>query len=173
MSAQCVVGCNQPLARIYQTAVLDLCKMHIVPSTQNAGNAIPAKLGLNQTFKASLRLAIVGGYVRVLHRFSCVIMVLQRRPSYVWCTSPADVKPRTGHYQYAGRLRDGTLGGPHAAEGCRNCPYTALQTILHFMVSSGTDQSPSKPSQGVLHLLQKSGLMVLTMSVVCVAVRCT
>lgn len=38
------------------------------------------------------------------------------------------------------------------------------QTILHYMVSSGTDQSPSKPSAGVLHLLQKSGLMIMTMT---------
>ena len=34
-----------------------------------------------------------------------------------------------------------------------------VQTILHYMVSSGTDQQPAKPSQGVLFLLQRSGLM--------------
>lgn len=33
------------------------------------------------------------------------------------------------------------------------------QTILHYMVSSGSGQYPSKPSQGVLYLLQRSGLM--------------
>ncbi|KAL5504070.1 TFB2 [Sanghuangporus vaninii] len=33
------------------------------------------------------------------------------------------------------------------------------ETILHYMVSSGTGQMPSKPSQGVLFLLQRSGLM--------------
>ncbi|PPQ63223.1 hypothetical protein CVT24_005683 [Panaeolus cyanescens] len=33
------------------------------------------------------------------------------------------------------------------------------ETILHFMVSSGTGQQPSPPSQGVLFLLQRSGLM--------------
>ncbi|KAF8532300.1 transcription factor Tfb2-domain-containing protein [Gautieria morchelliformis] len=33
------------------------------------------------------------------------------------------------------------------------------ETILHFMVSSGTGQVPAKPSQGVLYLLQRSGLM--------------
>ncbi|OCB84735.1 transcription factor Tfb2 [Sanghuangporus baumii] len=33
------------------------------------------------------------------------------------------------------------------------------ETILHYMVSSGTGQMPSKPSQGVLFLLQSSGLM--------------
>ncbi|KXN82969.1 RNA polymerase II transcription factor B subunit 2 [Leucoagaricus sp. SymC.cos] len=33
------------------------------------------------------------------------------------------------------------------------------ETILHYMVSSGTGQHPTKPSQGVLFLLQRSGLM--------------
>ncbi|KAJ8692321.1 RNA polymerase II transcription factor B 52 kDa subunit [Pleurotus ostreatus] len=33
------------------------------------------------------------------------------------------------------------------------------ETILHYMVSSGSGQYPSKPSQGVLYLLQRSGLM--------------
>ncbi|KAF9449749.1 transcription factor Tfb2 [Macrolepiota fuliginosa MF-IS2] len=33
------------------------------------------------------------------------------------------------------------------------------ETILHYMVSSGTGQQPTKPSQGVLFLLQRSGLM--------------
>ena len=32
----------------------------------------------------------------------------------------------------------------------------ACQTILHYMVSSGT---ATRPSQGVLYLLQRSGLM--------------
>lgn len=34
-----------------------------------------------------------------------------------------------------------------------------IQTILHYMVSSGQGQLPTKPSQGVLYLLQRSGLM--------------
>lgn len=34
-----------------------------------------------------------------------------------------------------------------------------FQTILYYMVSSGTGQHPTKPSQGVLFLLQQSGLM--------------
>jgi len=34
-----------------------------------------------------------------------------------------------------------------------------LQTILHYMVSSGTGQQPTKPSQDVLFLLQRSQLM--------------
>ncbi|EJF64723.1 transcription factor Tfb2 [Dichomitus squalens LYAD-421 SS1] len=33
------------------------------------------------------------------------------------------------------------------------------ETILYYMVSSGTGQFPAKPSQGVLYLLQRSGLM--------------
>lgn len=33
---------------------------------------------------------------------------------------------------------------------------TTYQTILHYMVSSGT---ATRPSQGVLFLLQRSGLM--------------
>ncbi|KAJ8588271.1 transcription factor Tfb2 [Rhizopogon salebrosus TDB-379] len=33
------------------------------------------------------------------------------------------------------------------------------ETILHYMVSSGQGQNPAKPSQGVLYLLQRSGLM--------------
>ncbi|KIM57435.1 hypothetical protein SCLCIDRAFT_16985 [Scleroderma citrinum Foug A] len=36
------------------------------------------------------------------------------------------------------------------------------ETILHYMVSSGQGQFPSKPSQGVLYLLQRSGLMQST-----------
>ncbi|KAF8589900.1 transcription factor Tfb2 [Ramaria rubella] len=38
------------------------------------------------------------------------------------------------------------------------------ETILHFMVSSGTGQAPAKPSQGVLYLLQRSGLMATMLS---------
>ncbi|KAI0059239.1 transcription factor Tfb2 [Artomyces pyxidatus] len=33
------------------------------------------------------------------------------------------------------------------------------ETILHYMVSSGTGQAPARPSQGVLYLLDRSGLM--------------
>ncbi|EGN99192.1 hypothetical protein SERLA73DRAFT_90464 [Serpula lacrymans var. lacrymans S7.3] len=33
------------------------------------------------------------------------------------------------------------------------------ETILHYMVSSGQGSLPTKPSQGVLYLLQRSGLM--------------
>jgi len=43
------------------------------------------------------------------------------------------------------------LKPPNADQQC--------QTILHYLVSSGTGQNPTKPSQGVLFLLQRSGLM--------------
>ncbi|KAM6504070.1 transcription factor Tfb2 [Amanita muscaria] len=33
------------------------------------------------------------------------------------------------------------------------------ETILHYMVSSGSDQKPTKPSQGVLYLLERRKLM--------------
>ena len=36
---------------------------------------------------------------------------------------------------------------------------SSVQTILHYMVSSGQGQLPTKPSQGVLYLLQRSELM--------------
>ncbi|KAI0287312.1 transcription factor Tfb2 [Russula brevipes] len=35
------------------------------------------------------------------------------------------------------------------------------ETVLHYMVSSGTGQTPVKPSQGVLFLLQRNGLMAM------------
>jgi len=35
------------------------------------------------------------------------------------------------------------------------------ETVLHYMVSSGTGQMPVKPSQGVLFLLQRNGLMAM------------
>ncbi|KAH9973409.1 transcription factor Tfb2-domain-containing protein [Russula compacta] len=38
------------------------------------------------------------------------------------------------------------------------------ETILHYMVSSGTGQMPVKPSQGVLFLLQRNGLMAMNQS---------
>ncbi|KAH9943694.1 transcription factor Tfb2-domain-containing protein [Amylocystis lapponica] len=38
------------------------------------------------------------------------------------------------------------------------------ETILHYMVSSGTGQSPARPSQDVLFLLQRSGLMASVQS---------
>ncbi|KZV82245.1 transcription factor Tfb2 [Exidia glandulosa HHB12029] len=117
--------------QLYQAAIFELCKMHIVPAQSNIGTAIPAKLGLNSTFKASLRLAIVGGG--------------DHRTFGAPAPQTPNLPPVTLHMLDA-----------YATE--------RWETILHFMVSSGTDQSPSRPSPGVLHLLQKSGLMVTTIS---------
>lgn len=62
----------------------------------------------------------------------------------------------------------GSFGVPADKDGKRqsanieNLDAYALErweTILHYMVSSGQGQNPTKPSQGVLYLLQRSGLM--------------
>ncbi|KAG6910552.1 hypothetical protein DXG01_009502 [Tephrocybe rancida] len=45
-------------------------------------------------------------------------------------------------------------------EGLDGYALERWETILHYMVSSGTGQNPPKPSTGVLYLLQRSGLMV-------------
>ncbi|KAL0580864.1 RNA polymerase II transcription factor B 52 kDa subunit [Marasmius crinis-equi] len=90
----------------------------------------PAKLALNPTFKSSLRQAITGGQVH--HGTSGSFGV------------PAE--------------RD----DKRAAVDVEDLDSYALErweTILHFMVSSGTGQNPTRPSNGVLYLLQRSGLM--------------
>ncbi|KAI0044282.1 transcription factor Tfb2 [Auriscalpium vulgare] len=48
---------------------------------------------------------------------------------------------------------------PPSVEALDNHALERWETILHYMVSSGTGQTPSRPSQGVLYLLQRSGLM--------------
>jgi len=48
---------------------------------------------------------------------------------------------------------------PMDIEGLDGYSLERWETILHFMVSSGTGQNPTRPSQGVLYLLQRSGLM--------------
>ncbi|KAJ3711331.1 transcription factor Tfb2-domain-containing protein [Lentinula raphanica] len=48
---------------------------------------------------------------------------------------------------------------PMDVEGLDGYALERWETILHFMVSSGTGQNPTRPSQGVLYLLQRSGLM--------------
>jgi len=62
----------------------------------------------------------------------------------------------------------GSFGVPAELDDKRPCPTVEAldryalerwETILHYMVSSGTGQMPTKPSQGVLYLLQRSGLM--------------
>ncbi|KAG7086752.1 hypothetical protein E1B28_002684 [Marasmius oreades] len=48
---------------------------------------------------------------------------------------------------------------PLDVEGLDSYALERWETILHFMVSSGTGQNPQRPSPGVLYLLQRSGLM--------------
>ncbi|KAJ8092964.1 RNA polymerase II transcription factor B 52 kDa subunit [Marasmius tenuissimus] len=48
---------------------------------------------------------------------------------------------------------------PLDVEGLDSYALERWETILHFMVSSGTGQNPTRPSPGVLYLLQRSGLM--------------
>ncbi|KAF7796029.1 hypothetical protein EIP86_007198 [Pleurotus ostreatoroseus] len=50
----------------------------------------------------------------------------------------------------------------HPSPGIETLDAFALErweTILHYMVSSGSGRNPTRPSQGVLFLLQRSGLM--------------
>ncbi|TDL25831.1 transcription factor Tfb2 [Rickenella mellea] len=49
--------------------------------------------------------------------------------------------------------------GPTTVESLDAYAVERWETILHYMVTSGTGQAPTKPSQGVLYLLQRSGLM--------------
>ncbi|TCD64042.1 RNA polymerase II transcription factor B 52 kDa subunit [Steccherinum ochraceum] len=106
-------------ARAYDNALASLSKLHILASS-------PVKLALNQTFKASLRHAIVGGGT------------------------------------------SGSFGVPAESDGKHTPPSIETldayalerwETILHYMVSSGSGRFPARPSQGVLLLLQRSGLM--------------
>ncbi|KAI0090289.1 transcription factor Tfb2 [Irpex rosettiformis] len=62
----------------------------------------------------------------------------------------------------------GSFGAPAEKDGKHPTPSIETldtyalerwETILHYMVSSGTGRNPTKPSQGVLYLLQRSGLM--------------
>ncbi|KAF9269270.1 transcription factor Tfb2 [Marasmius fiardii PR-910] len=48
---------------------------------------------------------------------------------------------------------------PLDIEGLDSYALERWETILHFMVSSGTGQNPQRPSPGVLFLLQRGGLM--------------
>uniref|UniRef100_A0A0W0F7N6 RNA polymerase II transcription factor B subunit 2 n=1 Tax=Moniliophthora roreri TaxID=221103 RepID=A0A0W0F7N6_MONRR len=48
---------------------------------------------------------------------------------------------------------------PLDIDGLDSYALERWETILHFMVSSGTGQNPQRPSPGVLYLLQRSGLM--------------
>ncbi|KAF9460342.1 transcription factor Tfb2-domain-containing protein [Collybia nuda] len=48
---------------------------------------------------------------------------------------------------------------PFSVESLDGYALERWETILHYMVSSGTGQHPTRPSQGVLFLLERSGLM--------------
>lgn len=48
---------------------------------------------------------------------------------------------------------------PPSVETLDSYALERWETILHYMVSSGTGRNPTRPSQGVLFLLQRSGLM--------------
>jgi len=102
----------------YEAALATLARLHITTRSDS-------KLGLNPTFKSSLRQAITGGGV---HRSFGV---------------PAEKDDK------AAVTLD--MLDAYAVE--------RWETILHYMVSSGTGQASAKPSQGVLFLLGRSGLM--------------
>ncbi|RDB25820.1 RNA polymerase II transcription factor B subunit 2 [Hypsizygus marmoreus] len=51
---------------------------------------------------------------------------------------------------------------PLNVEGLDGYALERWETILHYMVSSGTGQHPTRPSPGVLFLLERSGLMAST-----------
>ncbi|KII89693.1 hypothetical protein PLICRDRAFT_39828 [Plicaturopsis crispa FD-325 SS-3] len=62
----------------------------------------------------------------------------------------------------------GSFGVPADSEDKRTTPdiesldnfaLERWETILHYMVSAGPGQNPTKPSHGVLYLLERSGLM--------------
>jgi transcription initiation factor TFIIH subunit 4 len=105
--------------KLYDSALGILSGLHILPKSA-------VKLGLNSTFKTSLRQAITGGGTS--GSFGVPAPKDDRHSS-------PDIK---------------TLDG-YALE--------RWETILHYMVSSGTGQQPPKPSQDVLYLLQRSELM--------------
>ncbi|KIM85031.1 hypothetical protein PILCRDRAFT_817867 [Piloderma croceum F 1598] len=105
--------------KLYDSALAILSRLHILPNSA-------VKLGLNSTFKSSLRQAITGGGTS-----GSFGVPSQKDDRSSW----PDVK---------------TLDG-YALE--------RWETILHYMVSSGTGQQPTKPSQDVLYLLQRSQLM--------------
>ncbi|KAA1467163.1 transcription factor Tfb2 [Dentipellis sp. KUC8613] len=105
--------------KIFDDAVATLGRLHILSNPS-------AKLGLNSTFKTSLRHALTGGGTS--GSFGVPAEIDDKRPSPTVQTLDAYALER-------------------------------WETILHYMVSSGTGQLPAKPSQGVLYLLQRSGLM--------------
>ncbi|THH17077.1 hypothetical protein EW146_g3684 [Bondarzewia mesenterica] len=105
--------------KLFDDATTTLAKLHIILNPS-------AKLGLNPTFKTSMRQAITGGGTS--GSFGVPAEVDEKRP-------------------------------PPTVEALDAYALERWETILHYMVSSGTGQAPPKPSQGVLYLLGRSGLM--------------
>ncbi|KAG8833570.1 RNA polymerase II transcription factor B 52 kDa subunit [Serendipita sp. 399] len=53
-----------------------------------------------------------------------------------------------------------SVDAPLLSEALDSYALERWDTILHYMVTSGTEQASAKPSEGVLYLLEHSGLMV-------------
>ncbi|KZS92011.1 transcription factor Tfb2 [Sistotremastrum niveocremeum HHB9708] len=114
----------------YGTALDTLSKIQILP---NPGT----RMLLNPNFKASFRMALTGG--GDLNSFGV---------PYVSSKEKDAERDGAGDKKF----------GPNL-EHLDSYALERWETILHYMVSSGTDSTPQRPSAGVLYLLQRSGLM--------------
>ena len=97
---------------------------------------------LSQTFKRSMRQALTGGYVSVSRAcdfYSCQIS----------CTSASSGKPPKPEDHRT----------PQTVATLDAYAVERWETILHYMVSSGTSAPVRQPSLGVLHLLTEGRLM--------------
>lgn len=97
-----------------------------------------SKLNLNTTFRAAFRMSLTGDGE---HRSFGI---------------PADKSEKGKEKEKEKRST--------SIESLDNYAREHWETILHFMVASGTGQAPTRPSQGVLYLLQRSGLMATLLS---------
>lgn len=154
--------CHRTFHRHYEAAISSLTRLHIITNPSS-------KLGLNSTLKAAFRMAITGEYVHTSNFPNGLTKI-------VFTTSGEHRS--FGVPAEQGEKRSGTVEvlDAYAVERWEvhifwSRPtmdlliyFLFLQTILHFMVSSGTGQAPAKPSQGVLYLLQRSGLMATMLS---------
>ncbi|KAJ7220293.1 transcription factor Tfb2 [Mycena pura] len=105
--------------RNYDTALLSLFRLHILPTS-------PVKLALNPTFKSSMRQSLTGGGA-------------------------------TGSFGVPADMDNSY--SPMTVEALDGYALERWETILHYMVSSGTGQTSLRPSKDVLFLLEQSGLM--------------
>ncbi|KAJ3546069.1 hypothetical protein NMY22_g2196 [Coprinellus aureogranulatus] len=135
---------------LYDSALETLAGLHILPHST-------VKLALNPTFKTNFRHALTGG------------------GSSGSFGVPAGEDYEGNQEGSSNSRKDGKRGSPtlamldsYALERWEACSaWTAadtsspdLQTVLHYMVSSGTsDAKPAEPSPGVRFLLKTSGLM--------------